>query len=340
MALVVASGVRAQVPDAGDKPAPPPPPGVLRVARTVGEVQLQALISAFPDDGDRARAAADDAFEEFAKTFAALDGPDGPAFRVSAQAGVAPVAVGSDAYAVFAESARLAALTDGAFDPTAAVYELLWPFKSGTVMQTPPVEDVERRTPLVDHRQLALDPVAQTVMLRKPGMRVGLADLPKGMALDRAMTVMRQKGFGDAVIYAGGDLVVSGHKAGKPWMVGIQDPRGNTHFAALPVTGGSVFTCGDYERSFFERGRRYHDVLDPRTGMPSRGVRSVTVVAPTGVEAAGLSCGVFVMGPEKGMRLVERLPNVEALMVDDRNRVLVTKRVAGQLKYRPPTDGP
>ncbi|MEW5853345.1 MAG: FAD:protein FMN transferase [Myxococcota bacterium] len=344
--LLVAPLALAQGTDAGlpppppTPPPPPPPPAVLRHTRTVDGLQLQALMMVAPDAADPARAAADDAFAEYARVLQLMEGMDGAVQRVERNAGVAPVPVAPEAFLIISEAARIAALTDGAYDPTVAAYASAWPFDDMNNNQSPAPEELQRRSALVDYKQLVVDPVAQTALLKKPGMKLDLKEPTRGLALDRAMTILRDKGFGDSVIYAGGDLVVSGHKGGKRWMVGIQDPRGSGHFAALPVAGGAVFTVGDYERSFMERGRRQHSVLDPRTGQPARAARSVTVLAPTGIEAAALSTAVFVMGPERGMKLAERLPNVNALMVDDRNRVLATRGVANNVKYRPPTDGP
>jgi thiamine biosynthesis lipoprotein len=327
-------------PDAGAHAPGLPQPGVLRHSRTVNGIPLQLLVMAQVDEADGVRASGDEAFHIFGRTLVAIEGPGGALERLHKNAGLEPIAVDADAFAVLRDAVRIWTLADGAFDPTAGAYASLWPFGSSSLNHVPPPEELARRSPLVNCRQLVLDPAAQSAVLRTPGMRLALGDLPRGLALDKAMAWLREKGHGDAIMYAGGDLVVSGHKGGQRWMVGVQDPRGTGHFAALPVSAGAVFTVGDYEQSFFDRGRRYHHVLDPRTGLPAKGVRSLTVVAQSGVEAAALSHAVFVMGPEKGMRFLERLPGIEAVMVDDRNRVLVTKGLANDIRYRPPTDGP
>jgi thiamine biosynthesis lipoprotein len=306
----------------------------------VAGVQVQVLVVADPQDTLRVQDVADRAFDAYARVLADLEGAAGPEAALAREAGVAPTPLSADAFTLVSESVRLAALTDGAWDPTAAVFSVLWPFHDPTFNQAPPAEEVARRVPLCDHRQVSLDPVGRTAMLRRSGMRLGLGELTRALALERALDTLRENGMGDAMVYAGGDLVAGGHKAGKPWMVGIQDPRGAGHFAAVPVAAGALFTVGDYEQSFMERGRRQHAVLDPRTGLPARGVRSATVLAPSAVEAAALSRAVFVLGPDRGLRLLERVPRADAIVVDDRNRVVVTKRLAGTVRYRPPTDGP
>jgi len=145
------------------------------------------------------------------------------------------------------------------------------------------------------------------------------------------------------MIQSGGDLFVSGRRGDRPWRLGIRDPRGpaDRSFAALDLTNGTLSTSGDYERFFMRDGRRYHHILDPDVGEPARGCRSVTIVASTAVLADALSTGVFVMGPEAGMALVERLPEVEAVIVTADNRVLVSSGLKGTLAVSaPPTDAP
>ena len=132
-------------------------------------------------------------------------------------------------------------------------------------------------------------------------------------------------------------------RGGRPWRLGIRDPRGpaDRSFATLDLSNGTFSTSGDYERFFIKDGVRYHHILDPDLGEPARLCRSVTIVANTATLADALSTGVFVLGPEKGMALIERLPDVEGVVVDANNRVLVSSGLAGKLAViAPPTDGP
>ncbi len=134
-----------------------------------------------------------------------------------------------------------------------------------------------------------------------------------------------------------------GLKDGRPWRLGIQDPRGaaNRSFAELDLSDGTFSTSGDYERSFIKDGRRYHHILDPATGEPARGARSVTIVASRAVLADGLSTGVFILGPDAGMALIERLPDVEGVIVSDKNEVLISSGLRDKVRIvAPPTDAP
>jgi thiamine biosynthesis lipoprotein len=148
-------------------------------------------------------------------------------------------------------------------------------------------------------------------------MAIGLGGIAKGFIVDRAAEVLRRHGFADFVIVAGGDLRADGRKAGRPWRIGIRDPRvDGAMLGWVAASDLSIDTSGDYERCFIAGGRRYHHLIDPATGRPAPGCRSVTVVSrDTGI-ADALSTGLFVMGPERGLALAERLPDVEALVVD------------------------
>jgi thiamine biosynthesis lipoprotein len=173
-------------------------------------------------------------------------------------------------------------------------------------------------------------------------MSIHLGGIGKGYAIDRAAAILRRHGLGDFMIQAGGDIYVAGLKEGRPWRLAIQDPRGpaDRTFAELELSDGTFSTSGDYERFFIKDGRRYHHLLDPATGEPARGSRSVTIVANDASTADGLSTGVFIMGPASGMELVERLPGVEAVIVSDKNEVLISSGLKDRIRIvAPPTEG-
>jgi thiamine biosynthesis lipoprotein len=164
-------------------------------------------------------------------------------------------------------------------------------------------------------------------------MSIHLGGIGKGYAIDRGAAILRERGVRNFMIQSGGDMYVAGHKDGRPWLLAIQDPRGapNTAFAELALSDGTFSTSGDYERYFSKNGRRYHHILDPATGEPSRGTRSVTIVSNLAVFADGLSTGVFVMGPDAGMDLIERLPDVEGVIVSDTGEVWISSGLKGKV---------
>jgi len=145
------------------------------------------------------------------------------------------------------------------------------------------------------------------------------------------------------MIQFGGDMYVAGHRGGRPWRLGIQDPRGTSNriFATVDVTDSTFSTSGDYARFFIKDGRRYHHILDPGTGEPAMGCRSVTIVTGSATVADGLSTGVFILGPEAGMALIEKLPDVEGVIVSAKNELLVSSGLKERLMLlAPPTDAP
>src|SRR5207247_3025244 len=143
---------------------------------------------------------------------------------------------------------------------------------------------------------------------------------------DRGIAILRRHGLRDFLIQAGGDLYVGGLKDHQPWRLGIRDPRGPAghYFAELDLSDGTFSTSGDYERFFIKNGRRYHHILDPTTGEPTQGCRSVTIITDRAAIADGLSTGVFILGPEAGMALIERLPGVQGVIVSAKNEVFIS----------------
>jgi len=195
--------------------------------------------------------------------------------------------------------------------------------------------------PLINYRQIDIDDRAGTVMLKRAGMRVHLGGIGKGYAVGRAVDIFRAAGLRDFMVQAGGDLYVAGTKGGVPWTLGIADPRAPDRrtFATVALSNSTFSTSGDYERFFIKDGVRYHHILDPRTGQPARLCRSVTIAAESPVLADAVAKGVFILGPEKGMQLAERLPHLEAVIVTASNQVLVSTGLKERLVLlAPPTD--
>jgi len=175
------------------------------------------------------------------------------------------------------------------------------------------------------------------------GVRVHLGGVGKGYAVDRAVAILRSHGLTDFMVQSGGDLYVGGPKGNLPWRLGLRDPHGPADkvFATLELSDATFSTSGDYERFFIQGGVRYHHLLDPDIGQPARGARSVTIVAQTSVVADVLSTGVFVAGPEAGMKLIERLPDVEGVIVTSKNEVLISSGLRSRLRMlASPTDAP
>lgn len=263
--------------------------------------------------------------------------------RLNAAAGEHPVRVSPEVRDVLRVARQVSEWTDGKFDVTFGALSGLWKFDHDQDNAIPERNVVLRQLPLVDYRALVVDEGAGTAFLQKRGMRVHLGGIGKGYAVDRAVDILRLAGFRDFMVQAGGDLYVAGRRGDRPWRVGIRDPRGpaDKSFAALDLTEGTFSTSGDYERFFMKDGRRYHHILDPDLGEPAAGCRSVTIVADNATMTDALTTGVFVMGSERGMALIEKLPHVEGVIVSSRNEVLISSGLRSRLiVLAPPTDAP
>ncbi len=258
---------------------------------------------------------------------------------VNANAGQQPVPVPDDLRAVLRRGKQIGEMTDGAFDITWAALWGLWDFKEDEPT-LPDTAQIKQRVGLINYRLVEIDDDLGTVFLPAEGMLLGLGGIAKGYALDQAASALREKGVDSFLISAGGQVMVGGRRSGQMWRVGIRDPRGQAddYFAYLELSDTSVATSGDYERHFILDGVRYHHILDPRTGMPTRGMTSATVVSADATLADALSTSLIVLGVEKAIALTERTPGVEAVLVDDQGKVHVTSGLKEQLViHHPPS---
>lgn len=264
--------------------------------------------------------------------------------QVNAAAGKAPVKVGAEMLEVMQKSLWVASRSDGVFDVTFASMGKLWRFNHDMTGEVPARAELERARRRIDYRHVAMNPEASTIFLRRADQKIDFGGIAKGYAVDRAAAVLRATGLKAFYVQAGGDLYVEGKKPdGSPWRVGIRDPRGpeGSFFARLPVEDHAFSTAGDYERSFFKDGKRYHHIIDPRTGFPSSASRSVTVWAKDAFTADAIDDAVFILGPKRGLELVESIDDCGAVIVDSENKVWISKRLSGLVEqFREPTDGP
>ena len=305
----------------------------------------QLRLAAWTADEPSAVAAFEQVFREFDRLEALLSiwKPGSDVVRINEAAGRTAVAVSRDTIVVLEAAAQASEWTGGKFDITFGALADIWKFDHDQDDTVPDRRAIEARLPLVDYRFVHVDRAAGTAFISKAGTRIHLGGIGKGYAVDRAAVILRARGLSDFLIQSGGDLYVAGLNDGAPWKLGIADPRGTggQTFATLELSNGTLSTSGDYERFFIENGIRYHHLLDPDRGTPAAGSRSVTIVADSAMLADVLSTGVFIMGPEAGMALVERLPQVEGVIVSSSNQVLVSSGLTGRVTLiAPPTDAP
>jgi len=283
-------------------------------------------------------------FREFDRLEALLSvwKDDSDVVRLNKNAGIGPVHVSPETIEVLELAHDASVQTNGKFDITFGALADIWKFDHDQDNSIPTRDAIDKRLPLVNYDEVETNRQGGWAFIRKPGMRVHLGGIGKGYAVDRAVAMLKQQKLTDFMIQSGGDLYVSGTNGGKPWKAGIADPRGaHEVFASLELGDGTFSTSGDYERSFVKDGVRYHHLIDPDRGEPARGCRSVTIVTNRAVIADVLSTGVFIMGPDAGMALIEKLPDVEGVIVTSGNQVLVSSGLKGRVALlKQPTDAP
>ncbi|HJU05072.1 MAG TPA: FAD:protein FMN transferase [Nitrospiraceae bacterium] len=244
--------------------------------------------------------------------------------RVNAAAGREPVKVGPDTLLILRRSLEMARLTEGAFNIAIGPAVKAWSVTENP--RIPDTEELDRLQRLLDLSEVQIDEQRRTVFLTRPGMRIDVGGIGKGFAADQAVARMREAGASAGVVAVSGDIKTFGRiQNGQPFLFGIRHPRReDALLARVELWDEAISTAGDYERFFERNGVRYHHILDPRTLAPARGCQSVTVIAQEGIMADGLDTGIFVLGPERGLELVERLPNVEAVIVDREGKVWIS----------------
>jgi thiamine biosynthesis lipoprotein len=243
--------------------------------------------------------------------------------HVNRRKGPGPIPVSADMLEMLRISRRVADLTGGAFDITITPVFDLWGFDIGGRLPKP--EEIARHLGQVDYHKISLDETHKTLTVTDPAVRLNLDGIAQGYAARAAREVLRRFGVTGGVINVSGDMAIIGDKAGKPWRIGVQDPRnGKKLVAVIKAEDTAIVTSGDYERCFFVDGVRYHHIIDPHTGYPARRCASVTVVTEDPAVADALSTSIFVLGPEKGIELAERLKTVDVLIVADDGKVSFT----------------
>ena len=235
--------------------------------------------------------------------------------KLAQAAGKHPVKVHPMVFDVLKEALRLGDLTAGAFDITFKPLGRLWNVEH--LLTPPPAGAIAITKRLVDYRLVQLDDLAGTVFLPLAGMEIALGGLAKGYIIDAAADYLRNHGLTRFLVDGGGDLRLVGSKTTGPWRVGIRHPRRPDQFLrVVAVKDLAVVTSGDYERFTMLEGKRYHHIIDPVSGKPGLGCQSVTVIHRDTMTADGLATGVFILGAEKGLALLERLPETEGLLID------------------------
>lgn len=240
--------------------------------------------------------------------------------RLNRKAATEPVKVSDSLFKVLERAVRVSELSNGAFDISFGSVGYLYDYRA---KRKPTDDELSDGLAAVNYRSIVLDPETSAVRFLKPGMRLDLGGIAKGYAVDRGIEILQSFGVRHARLSAGGDMRLLGDKRGKPWIVGIRDPRSeNRNALVMPLSDVAVSTSGDYERFFVdEGGERVHHILSPATGKPAKGIQSVTILGSDALTTDGLSTAVFVLGTIDGLTLINSLDGVDAVIIDEMRQV-------------------
>jgi thiamine biosynthesis lipoprotein len=249
--------------------------------------------------------------------------------QINAMAGIAPVSVDQEVFDLISRSIRISELTQGAFDISyGSVDKRLWNFDTKLQVMPTPAE-AKKSVYLVNYRNITLNAENSTVFLKEKGMRIGFGGIGKGYAAERAKAVLKAKGIKSGIVNASGDLAVWGNQPnGEPWTIGIADPNLiNQPFSKLQLADGAIATSGNYEKFVVIDGKKYSHTINPKTGLPVTGLKSVTVICPNAELADALATPLTVMGIKTGLHLVNQLKHVACIFIDDNNRIHPSKNI-------------
>ncbi|SDW50053.1 FAD:protein FMN transferase [Flavobacterium degerlachei] len=254
--------------------------------------------------------------------------PTTPISEVNRNAGVKPVKVPQEVFDLVQRSIKISELTSGAFDISYASMDKIWKF-DGSMTKMPSPEEIKKSVEKVGYKNIILDAKNFTIFLKNPGMKLGLGGIGQGFIADKIKALLVSKGVVAGIVNISGDINTWGKQLnGEKWKVGIKNPLNKDKiFATFPLEDSAVETSGSYEKYVTFNGIRYSHIIDTRTGYPASGVISVTVFAKSTEFADALATGVFVMGVDVGLDLVNQLPGIGCIYVDDKGKIFASKNI-------------
>lgn len=249
--------------------------------------------------------------------------------QVNQNAGISPVKVSAETFNLIERSLRISQVTQGAFDITyGSIDKRLWNFDQH-MTALPDHETAKKMVRLINYENVILDREKSTVFLKEKGMRIGFGGIGKGYAAERAKQVMKEQGVKSGVVNASGDLTAWGLQPnGKQWTVGIANPDA-THevFSYVSITDMAVATSGNYEKFVMIDGKKYSHTINPRTGLPVTGIKSVTIITTNAEIADAMATPVMIMGIKTGLDMIDQIKNIEAVIIDDNDRMYTSKNI-------------
>ena len=255
--------------------------------------------------------------------------------HINREAGKKPVPISKELFQLILRAQHASELTGGVFDISFASVGRLYDYRKGIHPSAP---EIQAHLPSVNYRAIKLDTRTHSLFFTRPGMRIDLGGIAKGHAIDRAIHLLQQAGIRHALVSAGGDSRLLGDRRGRPWIIGIRHPRdtpkktteekARTSPVVLPLSDIAISTSGDYERYFIRDGVRYHHIINTKTGRSARASQSATVIGPDATMTDALSTSVFILGAEKGLALINRLPGFDAVVIDAKGQLHYSEGLA------------
>ncbi|WP_064196867.1 MULTISPECIES: FAD:protein FMN transferase [Emticicia] len=249
--------------------------------------------------------------------------------QINANAGIMPVKVDQEVFDIIQRSLRISVLTDGAFDITyGSIDKRFWNFdRSMTALPDP--ETAKETIKLINYRNVILDSQNLTVFLKEKGMRIGFGGIGKGYAAERAKQLLIRNGVKSGIINAAGDLTTWGNQPnGKPWTIAVADPDAqNQAFSFLNISDVAVATSGNYEKFVIIDGKKYSHTIDPKTGYPVSGIKSVTIICPNAELADAMATPITVLGVDAGLGLINQMKGIACIIIDDDNQIYTSSNI-------------
>jgi len=249
--------------------------------------------------------------------------------EINRNAGIQPVKVTRETFNLIERSLRISKITQGAFDITyGSLDKRLWNFDQ-TMTALPDKATAKQMVRLINYKNVVLDNDTCTVFLREKGMRIGFGGIGKGYAAEMAKKVMKAEGVESGVVNASGDLTAWGvQPGGKKWTIGIVKPDSSHEvFSKMEITDLSVATSGNYEKFVVIDGKKYSHTINPRTGLPVTGIKSVTIITTNAEIADAMATPVTIMGVNTGLDLINQMKDIEAIIIDDDDRLYTSKNI-------------
>ena len=299
-----------------------------RTARLMGNIFEIKIFKGTPSHAEKCIDAAIAEIKRIEALLTTFD-PNSQTNQINSNAGLHPVKVDREVFDLIERSLRISELTQGAFDISyGSIDKRFWNFDL-SMKSLPDKTTAKRTVRLINYKNIIQDRNDLTVFLKEKGMRIGFGGIGKGYAAEKAKQLLVAMGIESGIVNASGDLTAWGYQVdGKPWTIGIADPDTKNPFSFLNITDMSVATSGNYEKYVTINGQRYSHTIDPRTGFPVSGIKSVTIISPYAELSDAMATPVMVMGTNVGLDLINQMKGIACIVVDDSNNIHHSKNIS------------